>query len=117
MDWEECARLLRVVSHPVRLRILEILSQSSRCVKDLNSLVRIPQPYLSQHMAALRRAQIVDSHSAGSLRCYYLLRPAFARKLIRLLHADHPPQFRDRVAVQREARRYGPNAVAVSSEK
>jgi ArsR family transcriptional regulator len=83
--WTERARLLRVLAHPVRLMILEALSENSRCVKELNSLVAVSQPHLSQHMAALRRAKLVDCHSFGTMRCYYVLRPTLVRQLVSLL--------------------------------
>jgi ArsR family transcriptional regulator len=103
--WNDRARLLKVMAHPVRLRILEALSEGSQCVKDLNSLIPIVQPHLSQHMAALRRANLVDCHACGPLRCYYLLRPALVKKLIQLLRHDHSPRPRDRRSILREARR------------
>jgi ArsR family transcriptional regulator len=106
-SWNARARLLRVVAHPVRLMILEALSQSSRCVKDLNSLAAVSQPHLSQHMAALRRAKLVDCHSSGTLRCYYVLRPSLVRELVSLLSAEHPIKSRDRSQVVREAGRPG----------
>lgn len=103
-DWEESARLLRVMAHPIRLQILDALCEKSRCVKDLNALVHIPQPHLSQHMAALRKAEIVASHSDGSLRCYYILRPTLVDGLRALVRERHRIQRRDPAAVQREAR-------------
>jgi len=103
--WQERARLLRVVAHPVRLMILDKLSGKPHCVKHLNSLIPIPQPHLSQHMAALRKAELVACHSCGPVRCYYLLRPTLVKKLLELLSRAHPPQTRQAPAVVREARR------------
>ena len=98
------ARLLRALAHPVRLMILEALADHSQCVKDLNSLVPIVQPYLSQHMAVLRKAELVDCHAKGALRCYYLLRPALVRRMIRLLRENHPPRRRRRATILGEIR-------------
>ena len=103
-SWKESARLLRVMAHPVRLRILEALSKKSLCVKDLNCLVPLDQAHLSQHMAALRKAELVASHVDGPLRCYYVLRPTLVGRIIETLRLDHPAQPRDRLSVQREAR-------------
>ena len=99
----EHARLLRVIAHPVRLMILDALSESSRCVKDLNALAPVSQPHLSQHMAALRRANLVHCHSFGTLRCYYVLQPTLIRKLMSLLSAEHPVLNRERLQVVKEA--------------
>ena len=102
--WTERARLLRVMAHPVRLMILEALAERSRCVKDLNSLVPIVQAQLSQHMAALRKAELVHCHAKGALRCYYLLRPKLVRGMIHLLREGHPPRPRGRDAILRGIR-------------
>ncbi len=97
--------MLRLVAHPTRLMILRALAQRSQCVRDLNALVPIAQPYLSQHMAVLRRADLVDCHTRGSMRCYYVLRPKFVRQLVRLLCEQDPPRRRSRESVLREIRR------------
>lgn len=102
--WEAEASLIKAVAHPLRLSILETLDQGSKCVKDLNMLVPVPQPQLSQHIAALRKAELVACHSDGPLRCYYVLRPNLVRKLISLLRQDHPPQYRPRDKVKKEAK-------------
>jgi ArsR family transcriptional regulator len=103
--WDDQARLLRVVAHPMRLMILSALCERPQCVKDINSLVPIVQPHLSQHMAALRKAGLIDCHVCGSLRCYYVVRPTLVRKLLRLLSEDHPVRLRSRDAVVRASRR------------
>ena len=101
--WEERARLMRLISHPVRLLILETLSRGSRCVKDLNSMVDIEQPNFSQHIAVLRNAKLVGCQKSGALRCYYVLRPSLIRQLIQLLSEEHEIQIRSRDSVVREA--------------
>jgi len=101
--WNDRARLLRVMAHPVRLRILSALCQRPRCVKDINSLVSIVQPHLSQHMALLRKAGLVDCHVCGPLRCYYIVRPALVKRIIRLLSQEHPLRLQDRRVVVRAA--------------
>ena len=101
--WEERARLLRLISHPVRLLILETLSKGSRCVKDLNSMVNIQQPNFSQHIAVLRNAKLVGCQKSGALRCYYVLRPSLVRKLIQILSEEHEIRVRSRDSVVEEA--------------
>jgi len=101
--WKERAQLMRLISHPVRLLILETLSNGSRCVKDLNSMVDIEQPNFSQHMAVLRKAKLVGSHKSGALRCYYIMRPSLVKQLIRLLSKEHEIKVRSRDSVVKEA--------------
>ncbi len=103
-DWSERAKLLKSIAHPVRLLILEMLCERPHCVKHLNSLIPIAQPQLSQHMAALRKAELVARHACGPVRCYYILRPTLVKKLIRLLSAEHAAKERDCNSIVREAR-------------
>jgi len=92
------------VAHPVRLQILATLCERPHCVKHLNALIPIPQPHLSQHMAALRKAELVASHVCGPVRCYYLLQPELVRELLGLLGRENPICRRDRDEVVAEAR-------------
>lgn len=103
--WEQRARLLRTIAHPVRLMILESLCDGPRCVTDINALIDIPQPHLSQHIAALREARLIDRYVNGSLRCYYILKPTLVNELIRLISSEHLERERERAAVIREAQR------------
>ena len=103
-DWDRQAKLLRAIAHPVRLTILEMLCERPHCVKHLNSLIPIAQPQLSQHMAALRKAELVACHACGPVRCYYIFRPTLVKKLIRLLGGEHSTKARDCDSIIREAR-------------
>lgn len=105
-DPSGCARLLRAIAYPERLLILQALAERSQCVKDLNAVLPIAQSRLSQHMTALRKAELVDCHSSGPLRCYYILRPALIRGMVRLLCQPHEPRERSRESVLSELRRY-----------
>jgi len=42
--WKTRAELLRVLAHPVRLMILEALSEGPLCVKDLNVSMGASEP-------------------------------------------------------------------------
>ena len=103
--WDDRAKLLRAMAHPVRLLILDTLCDGPRCVLDINTLVDISQPHLSQHIAALRNADLIACHTNGPLRCYYVVRPTLVRKLIPLLRQDHPVRERKRETVVLEAQK------------
>ena len=96
------AAVLSVAAHPVRLQILESLLGGVKCVKDLNELIPISQPNLSQHMAALRRAGLTESESRGALRCYYVLRPALVERLLGLKGDLREDRRRSRRSVLKE---------------
>ena len=101
--WKDRARLLGVMAHPARLAILGILSEQPRCVKHINALVPLAQSHLSQHLSALRRANLVASVACGALRCYYVLRPTLVKELIWLLRQEHPLQEHDCNSILRAA--------------
>ena len=83
------AEMLKAVAHPTRLRILEQLLRGAMCVSAVTKLVPARQVNVSQHLAVLRHAGLVDYVEHGALRCYYLLRPSFAKGLLDLLNKEH----------------------------
>ena len=64
------AALFRALAHPVRLQILDILSEGEVCVCHIQAVLRQRQAYVSQHLMALRSAGLVASRKHG-LRVYY----------------------------------------------
>lgn len=66
-------RLLKALAHPVRLRILEILCQGDECVCHLNAILGKTQPYISQQLAVLREAGLVEDVRVGQ-HIYYRVR-------------------------------------------
>ncbi len=66
---------LRVIAHPVRLRILEELARGVKCVSDFEDFLGISQPNVSQHLSLLRNHGIIDYFIDGRLRCYFLIDP------------------------------------------
>ena len=61
------------------------------------------QSNASQHLTALRRHELIDYHRSGTLRCYYLARPALVEGLLDLLERDSPPVHPDPDTVRRAA--------------
>lgn len=66
------AKLLRALADPNRLRIVNLLSHKSLCVCDLQSVLDLPQPFISRHLAYLRRGGLVRCERAGARVCYSL---------------------------------------------
>jgi ArsR family transcriptional regulator len=66
------AQLFRALSHPVRLRILDILSNQEACVCHLTAVLGKRQPYVSQQLATLREAGLVADRREGTLIYYRL---------------------------------------------
>jgi len=71
--YEQAASLLRALSHPVRLRILEVLaSEREACVCHLESHLGQRQAYISQQLTRLREAGLVSTRREG-LNVFYSL--------------------------------------------
>jgi ArsR family transcriptional regulator len=70
--YQKQAQLFRALSHPVRLRILDILAHQEACVCHLTAILGKRQPYVSQQLAALREAGLVTDRRDGTLIYYRL---------------------------------------------
>jgi len=70
--YQKQAQLFRALSHPVRLRILDILSHEEACVCHLTAILGKRQPYVSQQLATLRAAGLVTDRRDGTLIYYSL---------------------------------------------
>lgn len=77
------AELFKALAHPARIRILEVLSGGERSVGDLQPLVGIELSHLSQQLAVLRRAGLVEFHKVGS-SVVYAVKDALTVELLRV---------------------------------
>ena len=73
--------MFRVLGHPVRIRILELLSEGERTVGDLQAALKLDSSGTSQHLAALRQQGILESRRAGT-SVYYRLRDPRVSQLL-----------------------------------
>jgi ArsR family transcriptional regulator len=89
-DSQHTAELLKAFSHPTRLAILLELVAGPKCVTDMEELLPARQANISQHLAVLRHAKLVDYAQDGTLRCYYLSRPRLVKDLLALMQRDDP---------------------------
>ena len=64
------ANLFRVLGHPARVRILELLHDGERSVGALQAELELDSGGTSQHLAALRRIGLVQSRREGT-NVYY----------------------------------------------
>lgn len=60
------ANLFRVLGHPARVRILELLREGERSVGTLQAELGLDSGGTSQHLAALRRIGLVESRREGT---------------------------------------------------
>lgn len=85
--YSERAEVLRVMAHPIRLRILDILRADSECVCHLSAALGKPQPYVSQQLAVLREAGLVVDEKDGTNSFYRLADEIVARQVTAVLGA------------------------------
>lgn len=71
------ADVLRIVSDPLRLRILTLLAQEQLCVCHLQEELGCSQTLASHHLRALRAAGLVDTEPCGRFTYYRLRAGAF----------------------------------------
>jgi ArsR family transcriptional regulator len=84
------AELMKLLAHPMRLQILDILRCESECVCHLSAVLHKPQPYVSQQLAVLRNAGLIDDVREGSNVFYRLADAELPLLLAALL--DPSPQ-------------------------
>ncbi len=88
LPMEKRVELLKVIAHPVRIKILEDLAQGVKCVSDFEESLDITQPNVSQHLKLLRSHDIVDYFIDGRLKCYFLKEPLIP-DLLELLKREY----------------------------
>ncbi len=70
MDYNASANALKILSHPVRLQILDMLRQGEICVCHIENALGKRQAYVSQQLMVLRDAGAVKTRKDG-LQVYY----------------------------------------------
>lgn len=77
--------LFKTLSHPLRFQIVVGLLKKQECnVQTMCKKLNTDQPIVSQQLAILRRAKIVETNRNGNQICYFIKDPKIKR-LIKLL--------------------------------
>ncbi|MCU1719506.1 ArsR/SmtB family transcription factor [Pseudomonas sp. 5P_3.1_Bac2] len=87
----EAATVLRSLSHPDRLMLLCQLSQGERSVGELEELLGIQQPNLSQQLGVLRAEGLVNTRREGK-RIFYSIKDPKSLVLLGTLYELYCPQ-------------------------
>lgn len=84
------ADLFKAMGNPVRIRVLELLSEREWAVGEMTTELGVGASGLSQHLAVLRGAGLVQARRAASTVYYSLTTPRVADLLAvgRQLRAD-----------------------------
>jgi ArsR family transcriptional regulator len=75
------ADFFRLLGHPARVRILEILRDGERSVGDLQAALGLDSSGTSQHLTAMRRQGILESRRAGTSVFYRVKDPRMSELL------------------------------------
>jgi DNA-binding transcriptional ArsR family regulator len=81
----DACRLMKVLSNPDRLLLLCQLTQGERCVSELEELVGIAQPSLSQQLGVLRNDGLVATRRDGK-NIYYRISNDQALAVMQVLY-------------------------------
>jgi len=74
-NYAKDARLFKVLNHPVRLAILDILREDEACVCHMEAFLGLRQSYISQHLMILRDAGLVQDRRDGWNIYYRVVEP------------------------------------------
>ena len=82
---ENTAELLKVMAHPIRLKILEnLIDNGPANVGSMQEKFHIPQPTVSSNLGNIRRAGLLISNRNGT-EIYYKVENEFILRLAKIL--------------------------------
>ena len=85
LDTHQAQAMLKGLSDPIRLKVIEQLGAGERCVCDLTTDLHLSQSRLSFHLKVLREAGLISDRQSGRW-VYYRLRPEALQALQQWLH-------------------------------
>ena len=88
---EETTAVLRVLANGDRLLLLCQLSQGEKSVGELEELIDLHQPTLSQQLGVLRAERLVDTRRDGK-RIYYSVTDKRVMTLLKTLYQLYCPK-------------------------
>ncbi len=77
--YELQAEISKTLAHPIRLAILHTLRDGERTVNNLTEKLGASQSNISQHLALMRKARIVQTRKAGATVYYSLSNPKISQ--------------------------------------
>ncbi len=74
MNYEEKSEIIKSISHPVRLQIIDALLNGSKCnVNEVAEKLNLHQSTLSQHLSILKSRGIIRPKKDGVRTCYEIV--------------------------------------------
>ncbi len=96
MDPEILARICKALGHPARVRIVQFLLATNRCIcGEIVNLLPLAQSTVSQHLKLLKQSGLIKGEVEGPRTCYcidHAVLDGFRRAVAALLRAvpRHP---------------------------
>jgi DNA-binding transcriptional ArsR family regulator len=85
---DQACRLMKVLANTDRLMLLCQLSQGEKCVGELEELLGIMQPTLSQQLTVLRHEELVTTRREGK-NIYYKISSQEALAVLEVLYNSY----------------------------
>lgn len=73
--YQNQSKLYKILSHPTRLAILDMLRDGEQCVCHMEAMFGLRQAHISQHLMVLREAGLVTDRRDGWNIFYQVIRP------------------------------------------
>jgi DNA-binding transcriptional ArsR family regulator len=86
-DYGKEAEMLKVLGHPIRLKIVAGLCTQECNVKHIWECLGLPQATVSQHLALLKNKGIIEGTRDG-VEVHYAVVSPFVRRLMEILHGE-----------------------------
>jgi DNA-binding transcriptional ArsR family regulator len=72
---EKISKILCLIGQPARIQIVLVIGSAEACVCHMEAALGLRQASISQHLMALRKAELVTAHRDGRNIFYRLARP------------------------------------------
>jgi ArsR family transcriptional regulator len=69
------AEVIKLLGHPDRLKIVEVLERGEAAVSEIQEAVDLPQAIVSQHLAKMRGCDVVAARREGNHVYYRITEP------------------------------------------
>lgn len=82
------AEIIKLLGHPERLKIVEVLELGEATVTEIREAIGLPQAIVSQHLAKMRGCGIVAARREGNHVHYRITEPKVQHILNCIRHCD-----------------------------
>ena len=70
-EYAQLADVAKALSHPARIKILQVLTDKNRCIcGEIVEVLPLSQSTVSQHLKELKRVGLIDGEVEGPKTCY-----------------------------------------------